>query len=41
MERLQEIFIDTRPMKRSPPQAIVLWNKYLSYATALGVEKVS
>jgi len=27
-------------MKRSPPQAIVLWNKYLSYATALGVEKV-
>lgn len=26
-------------MKRSPPQAVVLWEKYLVYATALGVGK--
>ncbi|MFA5797069.1 MAG: DUF2207 domain-containing protein [Candidatus Woesearchaeota archaeon] len=27
-------------MTRAPPEAIVLWDKYLVYATALGVEKV-
>ncbi len=26
-------------MKKAPPQAVVLWNQYLVYATALGVEK--